>query len=168
MLLCLEPEACPPSGLPQWQKASLEIVTEKDSILCHLDSIWLGILLPNFNMGDKAGGLPNAYLRDRGDFLLATPQNLQLPAHSSLSLWNGRTLAQVHSLVSYLVHLEAEVVLPAPKIPTKPNENKFHVCPLSVAREDMRSAQNHDLAVILILLPVPKYRLRVLTAFSPT
>lgn len=87
-------------------------------------------------------------------------------------LWNGRTVAQVNPLVSCLLYLWALPVLPAPKIPSPNQVQGSSTC----AHRVWPRRPCDQLRVMLflsfskrpyLLLPVPKYCLRVLTTFSP-
>lgn len=138
----------------------------------------MGLLVPNFHMGDKPVGIRNAYLREWGDFLLGRPWNPRHIPDSSLSCW-GRLFVKWENggpsqpFGFCLLHLWALPVLPAPKIPP-PNQVQISS---TCAHRVWPRRPCDQLRVMLflwfskrpyLLLPVPKYCLRVLTTFSPT
>lgn len=118
-------------------------------------SMWMGLLVPNFHMGDKPVGIRNVYLREWGDFLLGRPWNPRHIPDSSLSCW-GRLFvkwencgpSQPFGFLSFTsVGFTSTPCSQDP--PTQPSANKFHVCPPSLAQAPMWSTQSHALPVIL-------------------
>lgn len=161
------------------RRLSLETVTTKDSILCCLDCIWMAALVPDVNMGDKAVGIRYACVRERNDFILGRPQNPQHISNSFLSLadtgylWNGRTLTQVNSF-AFLPIISTGWTSSLCSQDPPPNQMKRNS---TCAQRVWPGSAWYQLRIMVslsfsklsyLLLPVPKYRLRVLTTFSPT